>query len=621
MRNWGLKVPKKYVITFEEVNLMEKKTLSNILEGKLFRIPDYQRGYAWERQQWDDFIEDIDTLIDDKIISHYTGTIVIYQPNTKPTDTYGNKRLEVVDVVDGQQRLTTCSLYLAIILNKLITSNHEEYKVELYNYLYSGSKAKLLLNNDTASCYYDLITKGQMDFETYSIHQKRIIEAYEYLKDHLDNKILSIGEDGIQYLIDIFDAIIRKLNFSFYTIELESEIGMTFELMNSRGKDLSSLEKLKNYFMYWIYRNIYVSEEKENFTAMINKAWKDVFINIAKCNGNEDQCLRIAWIFFVSYVPKNWKGYAGFKSDEVIPIRHFEKRDETETQKLLEKIIKGLSVISLHYAQIVKPTEEKCSPDEYKWLSKIRRAGNMATYLPLLVAARIKFHKNKISSEEYISLLIAIEKFTYRVFIIEGKRSNTALASFYRWSWELHHNKYNISDIVGWILDTVNWYSNENEFRNWLYEGPENWYEHYKRALKYTLYEYELFLLETEGKDVKPKLDWASITDSTIEHILPQNPDKNSNWRKDWLNDDRRKYLHDISNLVLTNDNSHYKNFEFVIKNGKPGEGHSYANSDIREERKISEYKEWTINSCNKRRKQLVDWIIKRWGIDQNVDK
>ena len=36
---------------------MEKKTLSNILEGKIFQIPDYQRGYAWEAKQWKDFVE------------------------------------------------------------------------------------------------------------------------------------------------------------------------------------------------------------------------------------------------------------------------------------------------------------------------------------------------------------------------------------------------------------------------------------------------------------------------------------------------------------------------------------------------------------------------------------
>lgn len=79
---------------------------------------------------------------------------------------------------------------------------------------------------------------------------------------------------------------------------------MTFELMNSRGKDLSSMELLKNYLMYWVYRNIQDISEKEDFTKTINKTWKEVYVNIAKCNGSESQCLRIAWTLFVNATKK-----------------------------------------------------------------------------------------------------------------------------------------------------------------------------------------------------------------------------------------------------------------------------------------------------------------------------
>src|SRR5690606_38704203 len=117
-------------------------------------------------------------------------------------------------------------------------------------------KSKLRLNNDTADFYSDLVFKGVSNIEPNSVHQKRIYEAYWFLKKHIDGQLEIRAEKGQEYLRDLFDAIIRKLNFSFYTIEVESEIGMTFELMNSRGKDLSSMELLKNYLMYWVYRNI-----------------------------------------------------------------------------------------------------------------------------------------------------------------------------------------------------------------------------------------------------------------------------------------------------------------------------------------------------------------------------
>lgn len=596
---------------------MEKKTLSNILEGKLFSIPDYQRGYAWEEQQWKDFVQDIDALIDDNIINHYTGTIVIYQPTEKPTEFYGTKRLELVDVVDGQQRLTTSSLYIAIILNELIKQGESEYTAEIPIYLYSGTKSKLKLNNDTEDFFYGLISKGTSNIDAVTVHQKRLLDAYEYLKNHIKNQIELKGDGGKDYLKNLFDAVIRKLNFSFYPIEVESEIGMTFELMNSRGKGLSALELLKNYLMHWVYRNIHEEHEKENVTKGINKAWKEVYTNIAKCNGSENQCLRIAWTLLHSHTPKNWKGYKGFKQDDVIPLRNFNLKSEADTKDFIETFTTGLSNVSYHYAAIIHPTEDSKVPSEFKWLTKLKNAGNIANFLPLLVAARIKTQEEVFSENEYIEFLKTLELFSYRVFLWEGKRSNTGLSKFYRWADDVFENKENLETISNWIKGLINWYSNENGFRKELSEDFYSWY-HWRRLLKYTLYEYELHILSAEGKGAKPKLAWSDLSDATLEHILPQNPDENSLWKQNWSQEGVERYLHDISNLVLTKDNSHYSNFEYSRKKGQAGWGHCYANSDIRQERKIAEFDEWTVDSCKKRKKTLNKWIIKRWGIDEH---
>lgn len=593
---------------------MEKKTLSNILEGKIFQIPDYQRGYAWEVKQWKDFVQDIDALIDDKIISHYTGTIVIYQPIDKPTENYGTKKLEIVDIVDGQQRLTTCSIYLSIILKELIDICEEDFSNEIPIYLHTGSKSKLKLNNDTAEFYLDLVSKGFSNIEPNSVHQKRIYEAYCFLKKHIEEQLKIRAEKGEEYLKDLFDAIIRKLNFSFYPIELESEIGMTFELMNSRGKDLSSMELLKNYLMYWVYRNIQDSSEKEDFTKTINKTWKEVYVNIVKCNGNESQCLRIAWTLFVNYTPKNWDGYTGFKSDDVIPLRNFSVKSKEDVKNFILQFVDGLALISKHYSVILKSNNNSFDETEVILLNKIRNGGNIANYLPLLVSARIKRENNEILNEEYNGLLKSLEMYTYRVFLWEGKRSNAGLSKFYRWANDIFTSKHSIQSVTEWIYGTISWYSPENNFRRSLIEDFFDWY-HQRRLLKYTLYEYELFLLK--GKN-KPKLNWEDLTDSTIEHILPQNPDVNSNWTSKWADEERKKFIHDISNLVLTKDNSRYSNFEFERKKGSAGVGFCYSNSDIRQERKISEFDDWTPENQNKRRLELTSWIIKNWGIENN---
>jgi len=592
---------------------MEKKTLKNLFAEKLFQIPDYQRGYAWEEKQWKDFIQDIDALVDKEVNNHYTGTIVIYQQKNKPLILYGSTdKLELVDVVDGQQRLTTCCLYLSIIIKSLVEKSLSNYEPKKSEFLFSGNTCKLTLNNDTKDIFLDLLKKGQPNSEPQTPHQKRLHDAYLYFKKHVDNRISEYKEKSTDYLENLYDAIIRKLNFTFYTIEEECEIGMTFELMNSRGKGLSILEQLKNYLMYWISRNARNEAERKDITGSINKNWKEIYINIGKAKGNEDQCLRIAWTLYCTHTPKNWKGYEGFKDIEYIPLRDFSKKDILKTKEFIIKFSDGLAEISRHYAVITNPLRENTKPDEFVWLSKIHNTGNIANFLPLLIATRKQYIDNNISSEDYIELLKALECYAYRVFLIENKRSNAGISSFFEWGNEVFEKKYPVGEVKTGVYALINFYSNEDRFEKEI-ETPSDWYN--RRALRYTLFEYELDLLKTEGKNQKPKLEWNDLKDSTMEHILPQTPKEDSEWNKKWGPSDFNTYLHDIGNLVLTENNSNYLNFDFERKKGKAGRDYCYANSDIRQERKLAEYSDWTLDELKKRRDEITKWIKHRWGI------
>ena len=110
-------------------------------------------------------------------------------------------------------------------------------------------------------------------------------------------------------------------------------------------------------------------------------------------------------------------------------------------------------------------------------------------------------------------------------------------------------------------------------------------------------------------------ITWAEVVtkDSTIEHILPQNPESDSHWLEVWDEENRNKYLHDIGNLALTKDNSVYSNFEFARKKGKPGEGVCYSHSGIMQERELAQYDDWTPETMQQRRKAIQSWILGRW--------
>jgi hypothetical protein len=590
---------------------MQKKTLSSLFAEWLFRIPDYQRGYAWEEKQWNDFIEDVDALVYEDVKNHYTGTVVVFQDERRPVEPYGpTRRYPVVDVVDGQQRLTTCCLYLSIVLHSLVERGVEGYESEIPNFLYAGTKCRLTLNNDTEHFFYDLLKNGHPNAPVLSTHQKRLIKAHQHFKKHIDKQIKAKGTD---YLTEVYDAITRKLVFTFYTIEEESEIGMTFELMNSRGKDLSVLELLKNYLMHWVARNVSNDAERQSLTNLINNNWKTAYTNIGSSNGNEDQCLRIAWILYCNPTPKNWEGYRSFKGDQYFPLRNFKVRSKENTKEAIEQFADGLAEISRHYSQIINPAKEhEISEDETKWLSKIHHGGNISNFLPLIVAARIRCESGKVGVESYVDLLNALEIFAYRVFLFEGKRSNAGRSTFFRLGYDLFHGSSNLAAITQKTHNLTRYYSEDKEFQNAV-QKPFEWYD-FRHLLRYTLYEYELYLLETEGKHHKPKLKWEDLSDSTIEHILPQTIQRNSPWRVAWEKEDIGQYQHDIGNLVLTRDNSSYLNFDFQRKKGKVGISPSYANSDIRQERKIASFADWTPKTVAKRHKELTNWIATKWA-------
>lgn len=602
---------------------MNKKSLSDLFSGVIFSIPDYQRGYAWEKKQWGDFVQDLDALVEEDVTSHYTGTVVVYEPAKVEARQYGStKRLKPVDVVDGQQRLTTSSLYLSVIINKLVELGETEFQAEIPNFLYAGATCKLTLNNDTGNLFYDLLKNGRPSTEITTPHGKRLIAACDYFNSHVAAQLVLKGEDqGREYLRNLYDALTRKLAFTYYVIEDECEIGMTFELMNSRGKDLSVLELLKNYLMHWISRNA-GDEHRADMTLLINKNWKDTYANLGVCNGNEDQCLRVAWTLYCTYAPKDWEGYSGFKQEKYIPLRDFSKRNKEHTRRFISHFAEGLTEVSRHYAAIIRPTQGNVlCKDEKRLLDKIRHAGNIANFLPLLVAARKLCEGERVTREHYLALLKALEVYAYRVFMWEGRRSDAGKSRLFHWGHQVFHARNSVQEVTAWVHALTREYCPEQYFLEQT-ASPSDWYSS-RHLLKYTLFEYELHLLGSEGQGKEPLLTWSQLNDSTLEHILPQNPEEGSHWLEVWPKRDRKQCLHDIANIVLTQNNANYSNFDFTRKKGKIGVSPSYSNSDIRQERKIATYKDWTPETFEKRRTDLIAWIHARWqteGSDEEVD-
>ena len=95
----------------------EPKSLDSLFKEKLFRIPDFQRGYAWQKEQLKDFWEDLVNLGDNR--SHYTGVLTLKEipvgeisKDSKECWLVDDHSYKMYHIVDGQQRLTTFIIFI-----------------------------------------------------------------------------------------------------------------------------------------------------------------------------------------------------------------------------------------------------------------------------------------------------------------------------------------------------------------------------------------------------------------------------------------------------------------------------------------------------------------------------
>ena len=117
----------------------------------VYEIPKYQREYAWSKQQWDELFDDL-LEEDDTSSGHFLGTIICINRTSNATQE------SVLELVDGQQRLTTLSILMAAI-HKVLTDHadrlDEDGRVEL-NLL----RRQLILKDPTRLRVRPQIQKG-----------------------------------------------------------------------------------------------------------------------------------------------------------------------------------------------------------------------------------------------------------------------------------------------------------------------------------------------------------------------------------------------------------------------------------------------------------------------------
>ncbi|PUD18212.1 DUF262 domain-containing protein [Helicobacter pylori] len=594
---------------------MELLNLDGVIEKGVFEIPSYQRGYAWQKGQLEDFWNDLEHVskLGDKF--HYMHSLTLRGLENEFESS-------AFEIIDGQQRLAT-SLILLGLLAKITQNKDPKHSLAnlksilSYNFYYIGEAFRAIMEEE----------KDLKAFKT-SFYAKNLIDAYEFFQE-------KISDTPMETLEKMFDALIKKMLFS--VVELNDnriDPFSSFETINNRGKDLSTLELLKNR-LHFVAHKICNGQKLETLQKEINNTYTIIYYDLRHF---KDDHLEGFLKHFVAY-------YYGEKGDfkkrllEMEFNAHQRYTDNTNFNDEYEKIDDLLFYLSysskvwnfLHTLDEKSITlifddnrklEMEITPKMRSLLDKMRRLNALRdnAFLPLLLSLLTiqlvgrSANEQPYTTQELEGLLEYLERFGFLVYGVAGK--NTAKHEWIELAFiAFRAYRYGEENIAIEDLPTL-----EKSFFKGKYSGlelleesihskknTEKWYQ-WDKALNYLLYEYELH------HNPETTLNFDSTIES-IEHILPQKPDQGySAKEKSWAKNPN--IVHALGNLLLIskNANSSLSNKPFEEKRKEYLKG-SYS------EKEVAKNASFGVAQIKERSEKLLDFLIARYRIAELVDE
>lgn len=497
----------------------EPKSLDSLFKEKIFRIPDYQRGYAWQKSQLKDFWEDLINLSGNR--SHYTGVLTLKEVRSNEISDSDNEYWLVEDhsykmyhIVDGQQRLTTFVIFLQAFIDFI--RQLDDYASKSVNEIYITDS----LNLESVTSKYLFKVKPTGDcYRTYKFGYTVDNPSYEYLKYKIFNEdgVGSIeetfytlnlnnakrylyeqleelhSESGLDGLHEIYKKLTKRFLFNEYVIKDEFDVFVAFETMNNRGKKLSDLELLKNRLIY--LTTLYTDEEldtaeRRSLRESINSAWKETYYQLGRNDKrplNDDDFLKAHWIMYFKYSRKRGSDYINFLLDEKFSPQNVHKKVERDVLlELPEEQRTDFEIddsenenvdseeTSFATTALLRPIEIKNYVNSLKE-SAVHWFNSHYPYLaPELTAEEqnaidrlnrigmgyfrplvMSFFKNEKTLEKRIEFLNQVERFIFIVFRLCQARRNYRDSEFYNAAREFDKDELKLEDITNKLKDSA----------------------------------------------------------------------------------------------------------------------------------------------------------------------
>lgn len=394
-----------------------------------FKIPVFQRDYSWDKQYYSKFIDDIINGIsnDNKELNnskYFIGTMVFCE----------GREESVIDVVDGQQRLTVMTILLSVISELLLSLGEEGLADVTFKYVKEKNDNNEYISHlisDSSypylDCYIQSLEKDHAP-EIKTEEEKNLKETYSYLKNRLSFKNLENLSSFKEFthkeiLIAIRDQMLSSMVIAISTPDRNNAY-MIFEILNAKGKSLASIDLIKNIIFEEFYG------DPNGLEGLAEEKWELIKANLR----TRGQSIGLATFYSHYWSSKykkvtNAKLYDSFKTE-------FKKIKKPERKNEYINFIKDLEKESKRYIQIIHPilSEDYSNRQEYKWLLQSLESlnndfGLVQTRIILLALLDIK-EKELISNVKFKETIKYIENFVFLYTGVAKKPANFYESSF-----------------------------------------------------------------------------------------------------------------------------------------------------------------------------------------------
>jgi len=609
----------------------ELQSLDTIFNSRVFRIPDYQRGFSWlTRPQLEDFWEDLVRLRDQR--SHYTGQLTLekvpdaawkkWDEDMILIDVKGYKPFYVVD---GQQRLTTAIILINCLLERVaddgqLALTDKSDLIKKYLVQRAGVSRAYLFGYERDNPSYEylktqILGDSSNQFQgTETTYTANLKNAQEFFR----KKLAGASSSDIERW---FKAVSQRFLFNVYELEQELDVFVVFETMNNRGKPLSRLELLKNRLIYLstLLPDPTEEEERRALRRNVNDAWKTVFEFLGREKDrilDDDEFLRAHWIMYFTY-----------KRDEASQLSTFLLGENFTTARVTsgELSVKELqsyvdsiqnSVRKWHTIQF-PDCAQNLSPDVRHEMECLSRVGKGA-FEPLMMAAMQK----ATNDPQLVRFLKAAERFVFAVGRLSRSRADTGDSEFYRLAGQLYRGEKTLTEatevIEGRIAKNFSAEKAINRMSE-LFEDAEGFYSW--DGLRYFLFEYEQHLRAQAGMKTV-KLTWNEFNGrkadhGTVEHIYPKSP-AIGEWVEFEGHSTKEKATlrNSLGNLLAASQsrNARLSNRSFAAKKVDRDGTKGYFNGSY-SEIGVAQSSEWTPAMIRERGLRMLDFMEARWKI------